>query len=225
MVPKDATKKSHPVERQAAKSTVLGISYDMTEWGLSAKLTADVGRLFTPEEALVYIDAFNETYWRNAEFKSEIQHKYSVQGYLRLPDGWTMFGDNDNFRSVGNFTPQGMGGVILRKAIRKMIEHGLRVCIPLHDAAYVMVKISDMEKVIDLKAKLMKDAFKESFNGHKDADVMLDIEVWSPELEPGELTTAGGNKVKVEKIHADERGIDAYNHFKKYFEPADFMLV
>lgn len=227
MVPKNATKKSHPLERQTAKSTVLGISYDMTEFGLCIKLTNDTGVPHSPEEALKYIDAFNETYHVNYNYKSEVQHRYSVLGYLRQPDGWTMFGDNDNFRSVGNFEPQGMGGVILRKAIRKAIENKLKVIMPLHDALYSMVKISDMESAIDLKAKLMKDAFKESFTGkaRELADVFLDIEVWSPELTPGELVTAQGNKVKVEKVHIDERGEAAYHELKKYFTAPDWMLV
>ena len=124
MVPKTATKKTHPIERQACKSSVLGISYDMTEIGLSAKLTNDVGRYYSEEEALAYINAFNETYHVAYAAKEEFQQKYSVNGFARLSDGWTMFGDNGNFRSVGNYPTQGEGGVILRKAIRKCVREG-----------------------------------------------------------------------------------------------------
>jgi len=227
MVPKTATKKTHPIERQACKSSVLGISYDMTEIGLSAKLTNDVGRYYSEEEALAYINAFNETYHVAYAAKEEFQQKYSVNGFARLSDGWTMFGDNGNFRSVGNYPTQGEGGVILRKAIRKCLRDGLKVSIPLHDALYCLVRVEEVPAMVDKMASNMELAFREPFTGKKKdlANVFLDIEVWSPELEEGEFTTNSGRKFKCEKVHIDERGVEDYHNLKKYFSSPDWKLI
>jgi len=229
MIPKEATKKTHPVERQASKSSVLGISYDMTEFGLAIKLTNEspIGKVYTEDEALKYIEAFNSTYHVAFEHKQYIQDSYDIKGFIRLSDGWTMFGDNNNFRSVGNCPTQGEGGVILRKAIRRCIENKLRVSIPLHDALYCLIKIEDLAVKVDLFADIMIKSFKDCFEGpmKKHADVMLDIEVWSPELEEGTLVTYQGRKVKVESVHRDDRAGDEYERFKKYFEKPDWLYV
>ena len=43
----------------------------------------------------------------------ETEGDYQKAGYIKLPCGWYMWGDNDNMRSVGNCPIQGFGGSII----------------------------------------------------------------------------------------------------------------
>lgn len=107
LAPKNATKDSHKRERNLCKASVLGMSYLMTAIGLSAKLTADTGELVTEEEAQEYIDTFYDVYEDLKKWQDDIQKQYLREKHLKLPCGWTLFGDSDNFRSYVNFNIQG----------------------------------------------------------------------------------------------------------------------
>jgi len=217
-IPQNGTKKSHPKERQAFKSTVLGLSYAMTKYGLAKKLTQDVGHEFTEDQAQEYVDLFNETYpvfvaWRDQQIEN-----YITKGYLKLADGWTMFGDNDNERSVGNCPVQGMGSCIIRRAIKYTQEAGIQVLFPLHDALYVMVDLNDWDRVNEF-GESMQNAFKHFFS---DANpIGLDCEAHGDGLEEEIKPLFSGLKVTTSPIHIDERSIGEYEKFKKYFTTPD----
>lgn len=221
------TKKSHPVMRQACKNTVLGISYLMTKIGLAKKLTQDAGKEYTEEEAQDYIDKFFDTY---PDFAQDIEDRinaYYNNKFIKLPDGWYMWGNNPNERSVGNVEIQGLGACILRKSVQLCQDAGLEVIIPLHDALYILADINDWEAV-DTFNRCMKEAFCFYFEGQQRKwaeSIMLDTEAWSPELKEGEIITAGGNKVKVEKIHIDERAEEEYKTFNRYFSTPDSVFL
>ena len=70
------------------------------------------------------------THFRNnSDIKelTEALEEYKIKGYIFLPDGWFMWGDNDNFRSVGNVPIQGLGSCIMRKAVELAQDRGLDV--------------------------------------------------------------------------------------------------
>lgn len=227
LVPRDATKKTHPFERNSSKSSILGISYDMTKIGLAVKLTADTGRVHTEEEAQQWINDFNTAYIDQHLGSKAYVQDYREAGYAKLLDGWYMFGDNINDRSVGNFPHQGMGAVILRRAIKYCQDEKLDFRIPLHDAGYITCDIGDWD-IVDKFAEIMKQAFKDCFpkEYQKYADVFLDIEAWSPQfLVEDEVLTPKRNKVKVERFHKDERALNEHDQFKKYFESPDLNLL
>lgn len=227
LVPKTATKATHPKERQSAKSAVLGISYLMTKYGLAIKLTQDLGEEVDEDRAQEFIDGFNEAYSTHAEAVDEFLESFAQQGYHRLKDGWILFADNENFRSVANFSKQGQGGSILRKAIQLSQDAGLQVIIPLHDALYFEVDLNDWEAV-GVAMKCMKEAFAFDYLGTEVEElakkVMLDVEVWSPELEKG-TKVVDGQKVAVDTIHIDERSVEEYEKYKRYFNKADWQLL
>ncbi len=220
-IPKDGTKQSHPKERQAFKSTVLGLSYAMTKYGLAKKLTNDVGKKFTEDEAEAYVNLFNRTYpvfvaWRNRQI-----NEYKELGYLRLPDGWVMFGDNDNDRSIGNCPVQGFGSCIIRRAIQLTQDKGIRVLFPLHDALYVMVDLNDWATV-EVFTECMQSAFKYFMPDAE--DIGLDCEAHGDGLKEGREVLES-IKVTTSPVHIDERSINEYNKFKKYFLPPDSDLL
>jgi len=225
-VPAKATKKTHPIERQRSKSSILGIQYDMTKYGLSRKLTVDTGIEHSEDEAQEWINSFNEAYPDQFAGGKEYIQNYKEAGYAKLLDGWYMFGDNINDRSVGNFPHQGHGAVVLRKAIKYCQEAGLDVIIPLHDALYCLIDAFDFDK-IDIMIDCLVRAFKDSFplKYQKYANVFVDIEAWSGEYSEKEIITKNKNKVKLEKIHIDERSQNEYKRFSKYFLKPDYNLL
>ncbi len=107
MIPEGGTKQTHNLEREAAKSTTLGISFLMSKYGLAIKLSSDTGVEYTEDDAQELIDLFYETYPDLKIYQDEVVELYQEQGYLKLKCGWYIFGDNENFRSVTNVPTQG----------------------------------------------------------------------------------------------------------------------
>lgn len=223
-VPRNATKKSHARERVPYKSTVLGLSYDMTKIGLAAKLTRDTGEEWTEEMAQDQIDQFAEAFSEFIDFKENCYETYQSEGYLELRDGWRLWGDNDNERSVKNFVIQGAGAAIMRAADMYCHEAGLYVPITLHDALYILHREDDLgaiDKAIDCMHRGFVEYFPEKIR-HRAASINIDAEVWGPGLKGKEtVTTPAGRIVNCEDIHIDERAIDDYKKFSRYFEDLD----
>jgi len=220
VLPKDATKESHPVGRQACKTTVLGISYAMTKVGLAKQLNCD------EEEAQDLIDSFEDTYEDFTEYRHQIMDEYEDRGFIQLPDGWVMFGDNPNERSIGNIPIQGFGSCILRKAIQLCQDASIKVVAPLHDALYVEMGVNDWDRV-KLFDSLMKEAFIYYFHGEQrkmSSNIMTDIEAWSPELEEGPLEYKGLS-ISRDKYHIDSRSKEEYEQFSPYFTTPSWELL
>jgi len=220
MIPKDATKESHPVDRQKCKTTVLGISYLMSKFGLAKQLNCD------EEDAQELIYSFEDTYFKLTEYRDKIQEDYMMKNHLKLPDGWLIFGDNINERSVGNFPVQGFGSCILRKAIQLCQDAGIKITLPLHDALYAELDLEDWDSV-EVFQDCMLDAFIFYFKGVQKeyaAEILIDTEIWGPEVDEGRIRI-GGMDVECEKIHADKRSLEEYNIFKKYFSQPCWELL
>jgi DNA polymerase-1 len=219
-VPQDATKSSHKKERNEAKSTILGLSYLMSKYGLSIKLTADTGREWTPEDAQEKIDVFNDTYSTFYEGMNDFIEEYRAEGYFKGIDGWYMWGDNDNFRSIANVPIQYLGAAIMRKADMLAYERRLKVVCTLHDALYIEHDEEDLGAV-DTLADCMREAFVYYFQSQKDiaCQIRLDPFTWGDVFtEDSEIITPKGMTVPVSPKYIDERAIEEYNIFSKYFE-------
>jgi len=220
MVPKTATKETHKKERDLCKATVLGISYLMTKVGLAVDLTGKTGEIWTEEAAQELIDAFYEVNPELSDYQSEIIETYEDQGFLKLPCGWAMMGDNDNKRSVANVGTQGLGASIMRKAVDLAQSRGLEVIFTLHDAIYIEFNYGDWEKM-QVLADCMKEAFIFYFPEQKrDASLIkMDPFIWGPGLETdSEIVLKSGMKIYASDLYRDERAINEYNRFSKYFE-------
>lgn len=199
----------------------LGLSYGMGPTALADKLTVDTGVKHEYEDAKELSDLFWEAFPEYADWIEDLKHSYNDEDMIVMPDGWTMWGDNDNPRSVGNMPIQGMGAVILRKAIQLAQDAGLTVIIPLHDALYIELDTYDWNK-IDLLCKCMTDAFAFYFTGkmkgYAQDLIRLDVDVWGPDLKEEILESPMGVSYKCQKIYIDPRSKDEYNKFSKYFK-------
>lgn len=233
-VPKDADKKDYKEIRNLFKATTLGVSYLMAAKGLAAKLSADTGREVSEEEAQNLIDLFYNSYPDFARWQEDQIETYrELKEPIKLPCGWKMWGDNDNFRSSVNCPIQGFGGSIMRKAVEFAEEAGLNVILTLHDALYIEYDSGDFAAIDKLK-KAMHDGFTHYFKDKKKASVIrLDGFSWSPDYpvpevklnDKGEeykeyaaVTTPGGEEIEIANLYIDERSVSEYEQFSKYFE-------
>lgn len=224
-IPEDATKKSHAFERNMFKAIVLGLSYDLGANSMALKLTNDLGREFGAMQAQGLIDKFYEVYFDFWNWKQSIQAQYYGEniggeffpgvGYLTLADGWTMFKDNPNFRSVGNFPVQGTGAIIMRKAVEYAQNAGLKVIFTLHDALYIEYDGFDFEAV-SLLISCMVKAFDFYF---PKSGIRVEAESWATEyIHNSQTTLSCGNKCALQKRHIDPRSIGDYIKFSEYID-------
>jgi hypothetical protein len=236
LIPWEGTKATHKYERNLCKALVLGISYLMTAKGLAGHLTNNLGKPFTEQEAQELIDQFYEAYEELGDWQEEIIEQYENEGRIKLPCGWYVWGDNDNFRSVANVPIQGVGASIMRKAVKLCYDNGLRVILTLHDALYIEYDEGDFA-ALDTFHRCMKEAFVHFFPEDREtaAQIKLDGYTWSssyPEVklvedekEKGKynvvcesITTPGGLEIDVGHIYIDERSTSEYLQFSKYFK-------
>lgn len=187
LAPKSATKASHKAVRDLCKALVLGISYDMSAKGLAVRLSDVSNSPVTEDTAQGYIDLFYDTYPDYADWKKEIIGDYESQDFLQLPDGWIMWGDNDNRRSVCNFPVQGHGAVIMRESVHRAQAQGLNVIYTLHDALYCEIDSGDMAAIDTLK-DCMQEGFQSVMSRYgKTAAVGIEGDVWSKDYDGKEL--------------------------------------
>lgn len=222
-IPQDATRESHGPLRDKFKSTALGIQYMMASKGLAGKLTRDTGVKHTEDEAQALIDKFEEAFPDYQDWKDEVWAEYRADGYLKLPCGWTMFGDNKNRRSVCNFPIQGCGSSIMRKAVQMAQDEGLEVIFTLHDALYVECASKDIVHTLNELASAMEDAVKYYFIDtpvEKYAVCRMDPTLWSPDF-PGQTFDTDLGPVECTALYIDGRAVEEYKKFKKYFAPPD----
>lgn len=228
LVPPDGTKKTHPAERDLCKSTILGISYLMSKYGLAIKLSQDTGREYTEDEAQELIDLFYDTYSVFYEWQQALIEQYRIDGHIRLYDGWYMWGDNDNFRSVANVPIQGTAAAIMREAVYlAMKREKLYVPFTLHDALYIEYPVGEEEQINKL-IRAMREAFQDPFEGkirEYAAQIRLDPNAWSPNYNNGEIVLSQGTRVKTQSIYVDGRGEKEYAQFNKYFERPNSLFL
>lgn len=232
VIPQDGTKETHKIERDVFKNTYLGILFGMTKYGLSVKLTNDTGREYDEDDAQEQIDYFEELFEDYMDWKQRLMDAYEDGFGIRLPCGWRMWTDNDNIRSVCNVPIQGFGASIMRKAVDLAVTRGCRVIFTLHDAIYIEGKVG-REVDIAILNDSMREAFQFYFRGtdlyEKAGNIKLDPFAWSPDYEKDSEIEIGGKygriKVPTSNLYVDERAINEYERFKKYFNRPDTDLL
>ncbi len=223
-VPKDSSRydnEENEAIRNLFKATVLGISYLMSKYGLANKLTNDTGIVHDPDQAQEMIDKFYTVFNIFDEWQVDQINTYNEGNYIKLPCGWYMFQDNENFRSAANCPVQGFGASIMRKADRFAYDKGLYVPFTLHDALTIEFDLDDLS-AIDKLYDSMREAFMFYFEGPEKelaGKIKMDFTVWSPEYEDGKVViTPAGHKIKLQSKYIDKRAKEYYDMYKIYFE-------
>lgn len=196
----------------------------MSKWGLAIHLTNNSGRKWDEDEAQEQIDLFygDTAFWRLGEFQQELIEDYETNKYIKLPCGWYMWGDNENFRSVANVPIQGFGASVMRKAVDLAEARGVKVLFTLHDAIYMEDKIGNEHKIA-----VLRDCMREAFVFYFPEElkpyarkIKLDPFAWSPEYKRDSQIFVGKHKWRVptSDLYIDDRALDDYTRFSRYFD-------
>lgn len=218
-VPEDAKREDYSSLRDAFKATTLAEMYMMGVKALAAKLTNDTGRVYTEEEAEDLDALFKDVFWEFCDWREAQVQEYYADGKLKMLDGYYLWNDNLNFRSIANCPIQGAGSAIMRKSVAFAQDLGLDIVFTLHDADYALVDLGDFDKV-DVLADCMDKAFRHYFpdNVKPLATCRMEADVWSPELEDKKLISSKGVPITQKSLYIDKRSIDDYKRFEKYFQ-------
>jgi len=152
-VPADATKQTHKVAREQFKQCVLAVQYGMGAESLALRIGQPVIR------ARDLIRLHRETYrvfwrWSDAAVDYAMLH-----GKLWTVFGWTVqTGTNANARSLRNFPMQANGAEMLRLACCMLVEAGIKVCAPVHDAVLIEAPLSGLAEAITTAQAIMSQA-------------------------------------------------------------------
>jgi len=152
-VPPNATKKSHPRERDQFKVCALAVQYGMGPQSLAQSLGQ-------PEAmARELLRLHRETYpkfWRWSE--AAVNHAM-LRGWLHTVFGWRVHvGPRANPRSLANFPMQANGAEMLRLACCLATERGIAVCAPVHDALLVEGPAGQIQDVVNETQQAMAEA-------------------------------------------------------------------
>jgi hypothetical protein len=170
-VPPDATKKSHPAERTRFKVCALAVQYGMGEQSLAASLGEPeiVGRELLRLHKQTY-----PAYWRWSQ--AAVDHAMLFRR-LHTVFGWNLYvGPDANPRSLANFPCQANGAEMLRLACCLIVERGIRLLAPIHDAVLIEGPADGIESVVAETQAAMCDAGRiilDGFELRTDADVVV----------------------------------------------------
>lgn len=169
-VPPDATKGSHPTERNRFKICALAVQYGMQEHGLARALGEQIAM------ARNLLHAHRDTYrdfWRWSQLQVD---RAMLVGSMQTVFGWRLLTcDESNPRSLANFPMQANGAEMMRLACSMATERGIQVCAPVHDAVLVEGPMDEIEHVVRRTQTVMAEASRVVLDGFElatDAEIV-----------------------------------------------------
>ena len=169
-VPADATKESHPRERETFKVACLAVQY-----GMGAKSLAE--SLGAPETLGRQLLRLHQQTYRGFGAWSEAAVNHAMlRGWGHTVFGWRIHvGPNVNPRSLANFPMQANGAEMLRLACCLATERGIEVCAPIHDAILVEANVDGIETTVAETQAAMAEASRVVLGGFElrsDAEIV-----------------------------------------------------
>ena len=169
-VPDDATKTTHPVERNRFKVCALAVQYGMQEHGLAQALGEQTAM------ARNLLQAHHDTYrdfWRWSQLQVD---RAMLTGSMQTVFGWRlMTSDESNPRSLANFPMQANGAEMMRLACSMATEAGIQVCAPVHDAFLIEGPVEEIDQIVRQTQAIMAEASRIVLNGFEletDAEII-----------------------------------------------------
>ena len=160
VVPPDATKQTHPHEREQFKICALAVQYGMGSKSLGFKLG------LTDAHGRELIEHHRRTYCKYWAWSDGIEARGMLGFPLRAAFGWqTVAGRNPNPRSLRNFPSQANGAEMLRIACIALTEAGIRVCAPVHDAVLIEDHADRISETVERARDLMRKASETVLDG------------------------------------------------------------
>lgn len=180
VVPKEATKQTHPKERQAFKSIVLGIGYGKQASSLSMdfavgfNLDDDDAR----DKAYEFIAEHREAYPDYWDWIDTTLNDARAEGYYTTLDNWKYFVDwQIRDTQLQNLPMQSNAAAMMRQGVIRSVEARLDVVCSLHDAIYINATVEESEMAQQILANCMQEAVRDILG--ESIVIKNDIKVYS----------------------------------------------
>lgn len=159
-VPTEATKDTHPAQRDHFKACVLAVQYGMGEVALAFRIGQP------PAYARELLRLHRATYRRFWRWSDAAVDHAMLRGVLHTVYGWQIHvGRNANSRSLRNFPMQANGAEMLRIACCFATERGVGVCAPVHDAMLIEAPADALDDAVAEAERAMAEASRLVLDG------------------------------------------------------------
>jgi DNA polymerase I len=164
ILPRDATKATHPKQRDQLKSALLSIQYQSSAPSLAFKLG------ISEEDARQLIESHRRLYRDYWKWVDAVETCFLVEGRIQTVFGWMLQrrrSGKPNMRAVANFPIQANGAEMMRLACCLTTERGVQVCAPLHDAFLIEAPLNELDEAIQVTRSAMEEASQQVLNGFR----------------------------------------------------------
>ena len=166
-IPPDGTKITHAPQRALFKACTLAVQYGMGPEGLAQKIGQPPA---WARELLALHRATYRPYWKWAQSGVD---RAMLTGRLETVFGWPVHvgpsadptRPGANPRSLANFPCQANGAEMLRLACCLLVERGISLCAPIHDAVLIEAPTADIEAVVATARATMAEASRVVLSG------------------------------------------------------------
>jgi hypothetical protein len=141
--PPEATKASHPAIRDQYKLCCIGIQYGIRPRSLALRINGTVA------EAAQLISDHRKVFSKYWQWSQENRRAAREIGLMRTISGWNLnvhAGTKEG--TLLNFALQATGADMLRLACSMLIERGIVVCAPVHDAVLIEAPVEELDAVV-----------------------------------------------------------------------------
>jgi len=166
-VPPDATKATHAEERSLFKAAALAVMYGMGPESLAQKIGRPTA---TAAELLALHRRTYPVFWNWSQAAVD---RATLTGQIRTVFGWSLkVGPSTdqlrpaaNPRALSNFPVQANAAEMLRLACCLLVERGVGLCCPVHDAVLVEGPADQIEDVVAQTRAAMAEASRVVLRG------------------------------------------------------------
>lgn len=152
-VPQEATKASHPEEREQYKACVLATQYGMGPEALALRLKQPLLR------AKQLLRAHRQVYKQFWDWSDQFYNRAVNSNRACTVFGWCLRVKPDvNPRSLRNFPMQANSAEMLRIACILIAKKNIQICAPVHDAILIESKEEDIDHDVQIAQACMKEA-------------------------------------------------------------------
>ena len=153
LAPAGATKATHKAVRDRCKALVLGTLYGMQEKTLAGNLNAPTA------EARALLQAHRRTYSRFWQWSQAAIDTAMLRGHLDTAFGWRLHITGDTkATSLLNHPMQSNGAEMLRLACCFLVDAGVELCAPVHDAVLIEAPVGEMDAAVAEAQRQMRRA-------------------------------------------------------------------
>jgi hypothetical protein len=168
------TKDEIAATRKLIKAAVLGIQYQMG----ASKLAKYIKR---PRwQAAQFLLLHKDTFWKFWRWSDDFVDSAQLYGDAISGANWDLLGHNEKEPTLRNFPIQTAAGEILRQTCCRVVEAGIKLCAPIHDAILVECRMAEVEEVTRRARQIMIEAARLVLNDGcplQVSDLVCDIRV------------------------------------------------